>query len=106
EQLARTHATAEAQFVKAQGQFDQAGEALAATREPTQAAYQAAASAYAAVTALVEQARGTLDQAESRRAELDKLNAAAPGEVERAKKALADAAERLGALGQDFAHPA
>src|SRR5689334_10129019 len=50
EQLSRTQATAEAQFVKAQEQFDQAGEALAAEREPTQEAYQAAANAYGAVT--------------------------------------------------------
>jgi len=85
-QLARVQGTAEAQFVKAQEQFDNAGEALAATREPTQEAYQAATSAYGAVTELVEQARDTLDQAEARRAELDKLNAAAPGEVDRAKK--------------------
>ncbi len=91
--------------MKAQEQFDKAGETLAATREPTQAAYQTVAGDYGAVTALVQQARGTLDQAEARRAELDKLNAAAPGEVERSKKALADAAERLQALGQDFAHP-
>jgi hypothetical protein len=105
EQLAHVQRTAEAQFVKAQEQFDQAGEALAIRREPTQQEYQAAASAYSAVTALVEQARGTLDQAETRRAELDKLNAAAPGEVERSKKALADAAERLEALGQDFPRP-
>jgi hypothetical protein len=105
EQLSRIQSTAEAQFVKAQEQFDQAGEALATKREPTQEAYQAAASTYTAISAQVEQARSTLAQAESRRAELDKLNAAAPGEVERAKKALADAAERLGALSQDFARP-
>jgi uncharacterized membrane protein YgcG len=105
EQLARIQGTAEAQFVKAQEQFDKAGEALAAKREPTQEEYQSAAGDYGAVTALVEQARGTLDQAEARRAELDKLNAAAPGEVDHSKKALADAAERLQALGQDFPRP-
>src|SRR4029079_17258665 len=95
----------EAQFVKAQEQFDQAGETLAAQREATQEAYQAGASAYSAITALVQQARSTLDQAEARRAELDKLNAAAPGEVERSKKALADAAERLPALGHGVPPP-
>jgi hypothetical protein len=104
-QLARVQGTAEAQFVKAQEQFDNAGEALAAAREPTQEAYQAASAAYGAVTELVALARSTLDQAETRRAELDKLNAAAPGEVDRSKKALADAAERLQARDQDFPHP-
>ncbi|MEO7910868.1 MAG: chromosome partitioning protein ParA, partial [Roseiflexaceae bacterium] len=104
-QLTRIQSTAEAQFVKAQEQFDNAGEALAAKREPTQEAYQAATGAYGAVTEQVAQARSTLDQAEARRAELDKLNAAAPGEVERSKKALADAAERLQAHGQDFPRP-
>jgi uncharacterized membrane protein YgcG len=105
EQLSRIQGAAEAQFVKAQEQFDKAGEALAARREPTQEEYQSAASDYGAVTALIEQARGTLDQAEARRAELDKLNAAAPDEVDRSKKALADAAERLQALGHDFPRP-
>jgi hypothetical protein len=105
QELARVQGAAEAQFVKAQEQFDQAGETLAAKREPTQAEHQSVASAYSAVTAMVEQARATLDQAEARRAELDKLNAAAPGEVDRAKKALADAAERLQALDQDISNP-
>jgi chromosome segregation ATPase len=104
-ELARVQGAAEAQFVKAQEQFDQAGEALAAKREPTQAEYQSVASADGAVTARVGQARATLDQAEARRAELDTLNAAAPGEVDRSKKALADAAERLQALDQDVSNP-
>jgi hypothetical protein len=105
QELARTQGVAEAQFVKAQEQFDKTGEALAAKREPTQAEYQSATSSYGAVAQLVEQARVSLEQAESRRAELDKLNAAAPGEIDRSKKALADAAERLEALGQDMPNP-
>ncbi|HEX9370997.1 MAG TPA: chromosome partitioning protein ParA, partial [Roseiflexaceae bacterium] len=104
-QIGQLQGAAEAQFVKAQEAFDQAGEALAAKREPAQADYQASAQAYQSVTQLVAAAREPLEQAEARRAELDKINAAAPGEVDRAKKALADVAERLQSLGQDFARP-
>jgi hypothetical protein len=104
-QLAEWQASAEAQFVRAQEQFDRAGETLAATRAPTQADYEAAAAAYTQIAQEVAAARAVLEQAEARRAELDKINAAAPGEVDRAKKALADVAGRLGALGDDFARP-
>jgi F0F1-type ATP synthase membrane subunit b/b' len=104
-QLAELQAAAESQFVAAQEAFDQAGERLAQKREPAQDDLVASAGAYRAVTETVAAARAPLDQAEARRAELDKLNAAAPGEVDRAKKALADAAERLAALDQDFANP-
>lgn len=106
QQLAQTQGAAEAQFVKAQEAFDQAGESLASKRQPTQAEHQAVAGSYQGVVQMVEQARAQLEQAEARRAELDKLNTAAPGEVDRAKKALADAAARLESLGQEFAHPA
>jgi hypothetical protein len=104
-QIAQLQGAAEAQFVEAQGAFDQAGEALTLKRQPTQEDYGRTAGSYQVVNKLVDEARGLLDQAEARRAELDKVNAQAPGEVDRAKKALADAAERLAALGQEFADP-
>jgi uncharacterized membrane protein YgcG len=105
QQLAQLQSAAEAQFVKAQEAFDQIGETLAAKSQPTKEEYQSSASAYGNVVQMVAAARAPLDQAEARRAELDKLNATAPGEVDRAKKALADAAERLQSLGQDFDRP-
>jgi hypothetical protein len=105
EQITRTQRQAEELFANAQGQFDQIGEALAAKRTPTQEDYTSSAQAYGAVAKTTADAQALLAQAEARRAELDKINAAAPGEVDRAKKALADVAERLGALGEDFAQP-
>jgi len=105
QQIGEWQRAAETQFVGAQERFDAAGEALGASRTPTQVEYETGAQAYDQITQLVEAARAQLAQAEARRAELDRLNAAAPGEVDRAKKALADAAARLESLGQDFAHP-
>lgn len=103
-QLAQWQAAAEQQFAEAQALFDTTGEALAAKATPDLAAYQAAAQGYAQVGPQVQAAREQLDRAEARRSELDQLNASAPGEVDRPKKALADAAARLAALGQDFAN--
>ena len=105
QQIGEWQRAAESQFVDAQERFDAAGEALAARRTPTQAEYEASAQAYDQIAQIVEAARAQLAQAEARRAELDRLNAAAPGEADRAKKALADAAARLESLGPDFAHP-
>jgi uncharacterized membrane protein YgcG/chromosome segregation ATPase len=105
QQIGQWQRAAEGQFVSAQERFDAAGEALAGQRAPAQAEYEANAQAYDQVAQLVEAARAQLAQAEARRAELDKLNDQAPGEVDRAKKALADAAARLESLGQDFARP-
>jgi len=105
EEITRTQRQAEELFAKAQDQFDQLGEALAAKRTPTQEDYTSSAQAYGVVAKTTTDAQALLAQAEARRAELDKFNAAAPGEVDRAKKALADVAERLGALGEDFAQP-
>jgi hypothetical protein len=105
EQITRTQRQAEELFANAQEQFDQIGEALAAKRTPAQEDYTSSAQAYSAVAKTTADAQALLAQAEARRAELDKVNAAAPGEVDRAKKALADVAERLSALGDDFAQP-
>ena len=84
EQIGQWQRAAESQFVDAQERFDTAGEALAAKRTPTQAEYEASTQSYNQITQIVEAARAQLDQAEARRAELDRLNAAAPGEVDRA----------------------
>ncbi len=101
-QLAALHAAAERQFVAAQERFDAAGEALAAKAAPSQAEYQGAAQSYEQASQLVQAAHEQLSQAEARRAELDQLNASAPGEVDRPKKALADAAAQLDALRPEF----
>jgi uncharacterized membrane protein YgcG len=104
-QLNEWQGATERQFAVAQGDFDQAEEALAAKREPGIPDYQNAAEHYAAIVQAVAAAHEPLEQAVARRLELDKINSQAPGEVDRAKKALADAAERVGALGDDFAQP-
>jgi hypothetical protein len=105
EQLAEWQGAAEQQFARAQDHFDKAEEALAAKREPTIADYQASATLYGQIAAEVAAAREPLDRAEARRRELDQLNTQAPGAVDRAKKALADATERAGALSDTGAQP-
>lgn len=105
EQLRQWQSAAEAQFTKAQEQFDHIAESLAAKRVPTKEDYQSVAKSYAGVTQQVETARRQLAQAEARRVELDRISADAPGNVDRAKKALADAAEQLGALGDELTQP-
>lgn len=105
EQIAELQGQAEQQFARAQELFDQSGEALAAKATPAQEDYERSAQAYRAAAQQAGEAQAQLAQAEARRAELDKINAAAPGEVDRAKKALADVADRIGALGDDFAQP-
>jgi hypothetical protein len=105
EQLAQTQRAAETLFVQAQEQFDNVGEALKAKQTPTETDFKNTAGAYQQVVELAGQSRAQLDQVQARRSELDKLNAAAPGEIDRAKKALADAAERLNAIRADFANP-
>lgn len=102
QQIGQWQAAAESQFAAAQERFDTAGEALAARATPAQADYEAAAQAYDQATQAVQGAREQIERAEARRAELDQLNASAPGEVDRPKKALADAAAQLQALGQEF----
>ncbi len=105
EQLTQWQGAAKQQFAKAQEHFDQAEEVLAAKREPTIADYQASAKLYGQIAAEVAAAREPLERAEARRRELDQVNTQAPGVVDRAKKALADAAERVGALSEEGARP-
>jgi len=104
-QLAETQGDAEARFVQAQEAFAAAEERLRLQREPTQAEYEGATLAYTRIAQEVAAAREALAKAEARRAELDAIARVAPGEVDKAKKALADAAEQLGALGEDVAQP-
>lgn len=105
QQLAQAQTSAERQFVKAQEQFDAVEESMTAKPKPAESDYNAAARAYEQVASLVAAVQEQIAQVEARRAELDKLNAAAPGEIDQAKKALADVAERLSALDQDFERP-
>ncbi|HWQ13270.1 MAG TPA: chromosome partitioning protein ParA [Roseiflexaceae bacterium] len=105
EALAQLHAAAEERFVTAQERYAAASEALALKKAPTQEEYSQATQEFEAIAQLVAQAHEPLEQAEARRAELDRQNQAAPGEVDRAKKALADAAGRLRALGEEFPQP-
>lgn len=101
-QLAELQQEADTQFVQAQKLFDEVGETLAAQSKPTEADYQKGVETYSQVVQLASQAQAPLDKAQKQRAELDKLNAAAPGEVNRTKKALADVVEQLHALQSDF----
>ena len=101
-QLTEWQQEADIQFVKAQKLFDQVGETLTAQSKPTETDYQKGVDTYAQVIQLANEVQTPLDKAQQRRAELDKLNAAAPGEVNRAKKALADVVEQIGALQSDF----
>lgn len=105
EHLAQLHAAAEERFVAAQERFSSANESLALNKAPTAQQYEEVAGVFDGVAQMVEEARAPLAEAEARRAELDRLNQAAPGEVDRAKKALADVAGRLEALGEDFPQP-
>ncbi|MEN9937959.1 MAG: hypothetical protein RLZZ387_4538 [Chloroflexota bacterium] len=105
EELIRLHATAEEGFVAAQERYAAATDALALKKEPTLEEYGQSQRVFEEVAQAVAEARQPLEQAEARRAELDQLNAQAPGEVDQAKKALADAVERLRALGEDIPRP-
>ncbi len=101
-QLAAQQQEANERFVKAQERFSTTEEAL---RDPKSAAEEALKKIAASYDTVVEQVGGIrelLAQAQARRSELDRIGAAAPGEVDRAKKALADVADRLGALSDDF----
>jgi hypothetical protein len=99
-QLAEQQRQGEQQFVAAQEQFNAADEEVSRLKEPAEAQYQAATARYQEIAQLATQAQQLLQQTEARRSELDAVNAQAPDRVEQAKKALADAAERLGVLGE------
>lgn len=103
--LAELQGDVEQRFVGAQEQLAAAGEKLALRKEPTQAEYEAVTQSYGQIVRDISGARDILAKAEARRAELDKLAQMAPGEVDNAKKALADVAERLNALGTDITQP-
>ncbi len=92
---------AEQQFMQAQIDFKSAEDAIISVKTPTEEQYKAGAVSYAQIAEEVGKARDLAMQAEARRAELDKLAQAAPGEIDSAKKILADAAERLGVLGSE-----
>ncbi|MFN8479393.1 MAG: TPM domain-containing protein [Kouleothrix sp.] len=101
-QIGEWQNNAEQLFGKAQEQFDGASEALSATSTPSPEQYAQATQRYTAIEQQVAAARASLEQAEQRRTELDQLNASAPGEIDRPKKALADAAAQLDALGPEI----
>lgn len=104
-QLAQWQSAAETQFVKAQEQFDNANTQLKDKREPTQGDYQNTTKTYKQATQQIAAARQQLEQAETRRAELDRVNAAAPETIDNAKKTFADVAQQLDAFGKDFPQP-
>ncbi|HEU4321754.1 MAG TPA: chromosome partitioning protein ParA [Roseiflexaceae bacterium] len=101
-QLAAGQQEANERFVKAQERFSTTEEALRDPKSATEEGYQKIAASYDTVVEQVGAVRELLAQAQARRSELDRIGAAAPGEVDRAKKALADVADRLGALSDDF----
>lgn len=103
QQIGAWQQQAETAFSEAQSSFDQAEEDLNRKQSPTEADYKTVAAAFTAVLGQAQQASKPLQQAQNRRAELDKLGAEAPQTIDRSKKALADTAERLGSLGNPIA---
>ncbi|GAB4210491.1 MAG: chromosome segregation ATPase [Roseiflexaceae bacterium] len=101
-QLAARQQEANDRFVKAQERFSTTEEALRDPKSQTEAGLKQIAGSYNTVVEQAGAIREMLAQIQARRSELDKIAAAAPGEVDRTKKALADVADRLGALSDDF----
>ncbi|HEU5090120.1 MAG TPA: chromosome partitioning protein ParA, partial [Roseiflexaceae bacterium] len=100
-QLQEWQTSAEQLFVEAQSAFDATDEQVQGLKQPDQAAFQTATENYTRIAASVAKAEQLLQQTEARRGELDALGAQAPAKVDDAKKALADAAQRLDVLGEN-----
>ncbi len=101
-QLATTQSEVEQQFARIQERFAEAEKSLALRKTPVQADYEAATQIYRQMAQEANVVRERLAQIEARRAELDRIAQAAPGEVDKAKKALADVAAQLSDLSADL----
>jgi F0F1-type ATP synthase membrane subunit b/b' len=104
-EMAAMQQDAEQRFVQIQERFSATEDAIKQKAQPGEADYQQATASYSALPNLADDVRALLDQIQARRNELDKAGASAPQDVDRAKKALADVTERLGALSDDFPSP-
>ncbi len=101
-QLAAMQSDVEQQFARIQERFAETEKSLVLRKTPAQADYETAAQQYRRIAQEANAVRERLAQVEARRAELDRIAQAAPGEVDKAKKALADVAAQLSALSADL----
>jgi len=101
-QLAAMQGDVEQQVARLQERFSEIEKHLALRRTPAQADYETVAQQYRQLEQEITAARERLAQVEARRAELDRIAQAAPGEVDKAKKALADVAAQFSALSADL----
>ena len=101
-QLAAMQSEVEQQVARLQERFSEIEKQLALRRAPVQADYETVAQQYRQLEQEVTVACERLAQLEARRADLDRIAQAAPGEVDRAKKALADVAAQFSTLSADL----
>ncbi|MCS6937837.1 MAG: chromosome partitioning protein ParA [Roseiflexus sp.] len=101
-QLAAMQSDVEQRFARVQERFAETEKSLVLRKTLVQADYEAAAQQYRQIAQEATAIRERLAQVEARRAELDRIAQAAPGEVDKAKKALADVAAQLSALSADL----
>lgn len=101
-QLAAMQSEVEQQFARVQERFAETEKSLVLRKTPVQADYEAATQQYRQMAQEANAVRERLSQVEARRAELDRIAQAAPGEVDKAKKALADVAVQLSDLSVDL----
>ncbi|PMP83161.1 MAG: chromosome partitioning protein ParA, partial [Roseiflexus castenholzii] len=101
-QLATMQGDIEQQFARLQERFAETEKSLVLRKTPAQADYEAATQQYRQIAQEANAVRERLVQVEARRAELDRIAQAAPDEVDRAKKALADVAAQLSDLSADL----
>ncbi len=101
-QLATLQSEVEQRFARLQEQFAGVEKSLVVRQKPGQTDYDAATQQYRQIAQEVNALREQLAQVEARRAELDRIAQAAPGEVDKAKKALADVAAHLSDLSVDL----
>jgi uncharacterized membrane protein YgcG len=102
QQLAEMQSKVEQRFARVQEQFAETEKSFVLRKTPTQADYATATQQYRQIAQEANAAREQLAQVEARRAELDRIMQTAPGEVDKAKKALADVAAQLSALSADL----
>ncbi|MFQ3680869.1 chromosome partitioning protein ParA [Roseiflexus sp.] len=101
-QLAALQSEVEQRFARLQEQFAGVEKSLVMHQNPGQTDYDTATQQYRQIAQEVSALREQLAQVEARRAELDRIAQAAPGEVDKAKKALADVAAHLSDLSVDL----
>jgi uncharacterized membrane protein YgcG len=105
-QLAELQKNAEQQFLQVQQQFKATEDGFIAKPTPTEADYQQAAAAHATLPNQLTPALQILQKIQEQRAALDKIGAAAPGEVAKARQALANVTAQVDSLKDEFSHPA